>query len=199
MTTDLRQRCYLALQADKGCDPEAIADRCKVLVFAERRPLLGKHDDSIHLITPDGERSWKGNTDPSRVGLNKAIGKNYARLEPGCWPMRTGPHNGRPNNFRQMTVKEADLVGLERYFKDARAQGKYTVRRMADKQNGKLDTGIFNVNLHSSSLYSTSSAGCLTLPPDQWATFQPALYEALGKHGQTWPDGFFVVVLVEAV
>ena len=198
MTADIRQRCYQAIVRDSGLDPEAVCDRCHVILFAERRSSFGRYDDSIHLLTPETEYSFKGNVDPSRTGWNGPVGKYYAQLTPGVWPVRTGPHRGRPNNFRQLTEKEAKYVGLERFFHDGRALGKYTVKRVQKDLTGKTEHGYFAINGHSGAEKSTSSWGCWTFDPDDWAVFQPRAYLELAKHNQTWPDGWTVLVLTEA-
>lgn len=112
--------------------------------------------------------------------------------------MRSGPHNGRPGNARQLTPKEAAQIELERFFDDTRAQGSFTVDRTARDGTTKPDTGLFHINLHQGGSRTVSSAGCMTLHPAAWAEFQPMLYGALGKYNQLWPAGWLPLVLVEA-
>lgn len=193
----LRERCYLAIQADKGLDPEAISDRCKVVLFCERRPKLNEWDDTLHILTPETEFSFPGNTQPTRYGFNKTAGKDMAELIEGLHPMRTGHHNGTEGRARQMTSAEALRVNLRRYFKDARGDGKVTVRRTSKPGKFKLDTGLFHTNVHPGGR-TTSSAGCITVKPSVADEFFAVLYRELGKHQQVYPDGWFPVVIVGA-
>lgn len=194
---EIRTRCVRAIIADPHVDPEALTDRCKVMVFAERFPKLGQYDDRISIVSPDGVWQWPGNTDPNRRGWNPGVGKYHAQLLPGVWPTRTGPHRGRPGHLRQMTDSEARLAVLERYFSDGRALGKYAVKRLEKDGGGKTEHGYFAINVHSGAESRVSSWGCITLAPEAWREFQPRLYLELSKHGQTWPDGWTVIVLVE--
>lgn len=196
--TDLRGLAYGAIVRSPGADPEAIVDACKVVVLAIRHPKFGEYDDELHLITPAAEHSFRGNTDPSRTGWNKGVGKFYAQLTPGVWPFRTGEHRQRPGNARQLTAREAQRAQLERFFTDGRARGEFAVKRVEKNLSGKVETGYFAINLHSGAERSTSSWGCITAHPDQWAVFQPLLYAELARHGQVWPAGWFPIVVVEA-
>lgn len=148
---------------------------------------FGVWDDAAFLVdlTTREVHPFNINTDPSAVGHNAKNGdKLYAQLAPGVWPMRRGPHRGVPNHFRQCDDGDAVKHDLERYFADQRARGRFAVRRLVDKDHGKLEWGYQAINLHEGSARGTSSWGCQTWPPAQWAEFQPLAYAMMDRHGQ---------------
>jgi hypothetical protein len=118
------------------------------------------YDDALFIWTPLDRRcvSFNGNTDPSRhrpgYGFEESK-KGMAVLNVGLWPMRPGLHRGKYRALRQ--------------------DGVFVVTRDGYKEN-YLDTGDgFGINIHCGGVYTTSSLGCQTVPPEQWDEFMPTL------------------------
>lgn len=182
-----------------------IAD-CPVIVCAVRgyygdlfkRPEINDYnvyDDALFVFA--GAKlisTYNWNTDPSKVGRNASNDKFYAMLMPGVYGFRQGAHHpGQPNEvtraFRQMTADEAKRRRLDAYFDDLRAEGKFSVRRVAKDEGvpeGIIEWGMQNINIHPGGIGGTSSAGCQTCPREQWAGFRDQVYDLMGTAGQTW-------------
>lgn len=136
----------------------------------------GVYDDALFLFTPAGFRAFNGNTDPSRgrPGRGTGAGKGMARLKAGVWRAhRVGKHKGQ-------------------YLALIQTGGPVTVIR--DGVAGDYeDTGWFGINVHKGGINSTSSEGCLTIPPDQWPDFIARV------QGPARAQGVVPVVLLEGV
>lgn len=105
----------------------------------------GIYDDAISLHTPDFFKAWNANTDPSR--FRDAI----ATLRPGVWDYKLGIHGlSKPKDRQYEALVQADVVRVIR-------------------DGGKLDAGFFGINIHKGGYTTTSSEGCQTIYPDQWA------------------------------
>ncbi len=120
----------------------------------------GIYDDGIFVISPDTFTSFNGNTDPSvRYKTGRAMLRAPQRVvyKPGYHGY--GRRSGHPA-FRQendVVVRRDGGVGNgtpigDGYFKDSRESR-------------------FWINLHRGGRASTSSAGCQTVPPNQWPAF----------------------------
>ncbi len=165
--------------------PQAIRDNptVKCIVVAVRgyyEDSMGKpdvndrnlYDDAMFVLTPDDFRSFNANTDPS------AWRKGIASL---C----LGVHWYKPGNH-----------GI------SRPGGGYPAFRPAtpNEQLPVTRDGVVNprpgvaINIHKGSKNSTSSEGCQTLYPAQWAEFHKVVMLALSKGKM----GKFPYVLVEA-
>ena len=83
--------------------------------------------------------------------------KGIATLKTGIHRYGTGTHRGNPA-FRQ-----AEKVSVYR------------------DETG-FDFGYFGVNVHSGSFHTTSSLGCQTIPPQNWAFFRDTAYRLLKKY-----------------
>ena len=128
------------------------------------------YDDAFFLteLDPAGDgffRSYNANTDPSRFR------PGIATLCPGVHRYKKGLHGiSRPNPylaFRPATKDEA-----------------LPVTRDGDP-NPRPGIAI---NIHCGSYNSTSSEGCQTLPPDQWAGFRQDVLKLMAKHSMdTFP------------
>jgi hypothetical protein len=123
---------------------------------------VGAFDDLFCLIGTDGTfEVINGNTDPSRIGFNQAIGKDFALLAEGIHDFIIGPHKGRMPALRQPTRDEAERFGIP-------ANGYFTVWRpktMAALKNrtAKQEFGYYAINFHDNGNGTgTSSWGCLT-------------------------------------
>lgn len=166
-----------ALKAWKA-DGKKAEDFPAKYVFAVRgyyRDTMGKpgvndtgiYDDAIFIVTPDHFSSWNANTDPSRYGWNAGAGKYMARLKPGVW------------SFKRLKHKINSPKG---YMAFGQGSSPVTVERI--KQDGTVaftETGEFGINLHCGGDGSTTSAGCSTVPPVQWTSFDKTLAPIVGK------------------
>lgn len=187
----VRRAALSMMMRDKGIANVAeLLGRCPVQFFAVRGYYdtngVGVYDDAIFLLLPDEVRAFNGNVDPSRLGWNPAIDKYYAQLTAGVWPLRPGHHRGVPLRFRQMTAEEARERGLPKVFSDRRADGEVTVRRVHKDGTGALDTGYFAINFHPGGEHGTGSAGCQTMPDEQYEECRDLAYAAISASGQTW-------------
>jgi len=124
----------------------------------------GIYDDALMVITPDAYVTFNGNTDPSIAR------KGIATLKPGVWRYKPGIHGlSRP--------------AAQRYAAFVQAAPVTVVRDGAGE-----DTGFFGINIHKGSNTTTSSLGCQTVPPGQWAAFHALVNSELKRHGQkTFP------------
>lgn len=136
------------------------------------------YDDAIFVVAPGRHFSaWNGNTDPSRhrAGIGTGAAKGMASLKPGLWRAhRFGLHKGQYRALIQ--------IG-----------GPVTVTR--DGSPPYDDTGYFGINIHKGGYNTTSSEGCQTIHPDQWASFiatVDAQAKALGLGAATIPYALVV-------
>jgi hypothetical protein len=109
---------------------------------------IGIYDDGMFVWSENGYMAFNANTDPSirRPGI--------ATLKPGVWQYRLGTHNITKARRRQYPalVQAAPVTVM--------------------RQGRGEDTGWFGINIHKGSRNTTSSLGCITLPPDvRWNSF----------------------------
>lgn len=134
----------------------------------------GIYDDAIAVVTPNGFVTFNANVDPSgyRKGKGTGRGKGVASLIAGAYA--------------------AWRLGLHRMRYTALVQRRpVTVQR--DGNPPYHDTGNFGINIHRGAANSTSSLGCHTVYPTQWAGFIRLIKSELERAGQTW----FLYVLHE--
>ena len=125
----------------------------------------GIYDDAFFIVTPTGMTAWNGNTDPSRLGWNPGAGKYMARLKPGVW------------TFRRLKHRASSPGGYMAY---GQGENPVTVERLRnDGTIAQTETGTFGINLHRGGNSGTSSEGCCTVPREQWAEFDRALFRSL--------------------
>lgn len=105
------------------------------------------YDDALFLISPFCYVAFNANTDPSKYE------PGIASLKPGSYFYTLGIHGlSKPKAQQYQALVQAAPV---------------TVLR----DGGKEETGMFGINIHRGGLTQTSSAGCQTIPPDQWPSF----------------------------
>ena len=106
------------------------------------------YDDGMFVWSQNGYYAFNANTDPSitRPGV--------ATLKPGVWQYRLGTHNiSKAKKFQYPALVQAAPVTV---LRQGRAE----------------DTGWFGINIHRGGRTTTSSLGCITLPPDgNWDSF----------------------------
>lgn len=123
----------------------------------------GIYDDALFIVSPTHFTAWNANTDPS------AFRPGIASLVPGVHRYRKGNH------------------GI------TRPGGGYPAFRPATKNEELPVTrdGVVNprpgvaINIHRGGRNGTSSEGCQTVPPSQWAAFYAALSGEMKRHGVT--------------
>jgi lysozyme len=132
----------------------------------------GIWDDAFFWLTPQRMTAQNGNADPSRYGWNANAGKPMAVLNIGCWPFRRGPHRGRTPALRQIAPGET-------LAKKVPNDGRFSVTRTYAKGDPRnyQEAGYYAINQHSGSLNTTSSEGCLTLPPHISRSFLQTIWD----------------------
>jgi lysozyme len=106
------------------------------------------YDDGLFVWSKNGYYSFNANTDPSitRPGV--------ATLKPGVWQYRLGTHNISKAKSRQYPalVQAAPVTVI--------------------REDEGEESGWFGINIHRGGRTTTSSLGCITLPPDgNWEAF----------------------------
>jgi len=126
----------------------------------------GIYDDAIFIVGPESFAAFNANTDPS------AHRSGVASLIPGWHPYRPGNHGiSKPGGgypaFRPATPGEA-----------------LPVKRDGESQIPSARPGVA-INIHKGGYTTTSSLGCQTIHPAQWAAFQSLLTLELKRAGLT--------------
>lgn len=123
---------------------------------------IGIYDDCIVAITPDSMLAVNGNTDPSTLKKGRATLVTGWWMDTHCLDTHRGkvPHRAICQRLMPVTV-DRYLVGK--------------------------DTGMFGINLHRGGRRTTSSEGCLTVPPDQWDAFIAFCELAMQGHPRRTP------------
>lgn len=115
----------------------------------------GIYDDAIVVVGPREFRTFNGNTDPSIEGGHTAV------LVPGVYRTKRGTHHpGTPGAYTCLVQ-----------------DGPFTVQR----DDGVRESGEFYIHVHHGGLNGTSSLGCQTIPPDQYAEFLRLVFLELGE------------------
>ncbi len=158
----------------------AMPPRYEVVVRGYRATTMGPTpgndpgiwDDAFFWLTPQRMTAQNGNADPSRYGWNANAGKPMAVLNIGCWPFRRGPHRGRTPALRQIAPGET-------LAKKVPNDGRFSVTRTYAKGDPRnyQEAGYYAINQHSGSLNTTSSEGCLTLPPHISRSFLQTIWD----------------------
>lgn len=132
---------------------------------------IGVYDDAIWLVEEDRIRSWNANCDPDTET------PGMANLKCGRWLFEFGIHNiskPSPPHVRYPCLIQAANVTVER----------------ADRGD---DTGMFGIHIHHGGENTTTSAGCQTIPPEQFSAasdptpdhFMIAVHDAFTRYGVT--------------
>ena len=123
-----------------------------------------KYDDAHFIVWPDGIARYQGNTDPNgyRIGSGTGNTKGMATLKSGIHLYGTGQHRGRLA-FRQCET--------------------FTVIR--DGNPPYEHYGWHAINWHSGGYSSTSSLGCQTNRPNDFAELRKLIYSLLPRYRNT--------------
>lgn len=109
------------------------------------------YDDAMVIISPTVFRTFNANLDPNGYGWSDQTKKYLPTIQPGIYMYQVGMHKaGKPG--AHMALRQAGEVVIVR-------------------DNGKREQGFFGINIHKGGVTSTSSAGCVTVPPHQWEDF----------------------------
>lgn len=120
----------------------------------------GIYDDAIFIVAPDFYAAFNANTDPG------AYRKGIASLATGLWKYKIGIHGlSKPKELQYKALVQADKVTVHR-------------------DGGKIETGMFGINIHRGGYETVSSLGCQTIYPKQWKIFINAVEMQLTKHKQ---------------
>lgn len=138
------------------------------------------YDDAIFIDSPHVSASYNGNTDPSmfRKGTVSGKAKGVARLKSGLYFSHCfGLHKGK-------------------YLALVQRMGKVTVIR--DGEPEYEESGYFGLNIHKGAYNSTSSLGCQTIYPTQYASFiSLAEEQARRLFGKAWKMSVIPYILIE--
>lgn len=145
------------------------------------------YDDALFVVGADGTfAAFNANTDPSgyRKGHGFGAAKGMASLNPGVWPVY------RLDMHRRGTKGQHEAL--------CQRAGPVTVTR--DGTPPYEDTGDFGINIHRGGYGGTSSAGCQTIPPDQWPAFIALVTDRVKRiAGAKWRRQVVTYVLLEGV
>ncbi|MES2620181.1 MAG: hypothetical protein V4615_04945 [Bacteroidota bacterium] len=131
----------------------------------------GIYDDAIFVLTPDSFVSFNANTDPSVSRKGMAVLKSNS-----VYLYKIGMHN------------------MKNPYKALRQFGRVTVIRDGAGEATDTPAAPFYIDIHRGGYNTTSSLGCQTVPPTQWAAFLSLVEDQLKRYGQK----IIPYVLVEA-
>lgn len=137
-------------------------------------------DDAIFFISPKVYRTFNVNTDPNgfRQGHGTAEStKGMASLKPGKYPYKLGMHKGQ-----YKCLVQAGPVTVYRDADDKVPESKVIMHQGIRAYE---DTGEFGIHVHHAGHTSTSSLGCITLPPEQYDEFIDLVESQMALSGVT--------------
>jgi lysozyme len=120
----------------------------------------GIYDDALFIQAPAVTAAFNANTDPSRHR------QGIASLRCGTWRYRIGIHGlSKPRKDQYVALVQAAPVTV-------------------DRDNAAAETGWFGINIHRGGYGTTSSLGCQTVHPTQWAAFMATVHDQLSRNKQ---------------
>ncbi|MCW1887701.1 hypothetical protein OKA04_23390 [Luteolibacter flavescens] len=126
----------------------------------------GIYDDAIFVCGPETFAAFNANTDPS------AFKAAVASLLPGVHWYRPGKHGiSKPG-------------GGYPAFRPATKGEELPVKRDGESAVPSKRPGVA-INIHRGGTSTTSSAGCQTVPPSQWAAFHALVTDQIKRYSQT--------------
>lgn len=156
----------------------------------------GIYDDAKFIITADHFSSYNANTDPSRSRTGMAILK-----APQVITYKPGYH-GYNSKFGHQAFRQRSDVTV---FRDG--TDNYPVGKKHPSYGLCVSKGLWSdrsgsrfwINDHRGGKKTTSSAGCQTVPPDQWDAYHSTLELLLARHQHKLPRAkrWYSYLLVE--
>lgn len=128
------------------------------------------YDDALFLVGPNGYfRSFNFNCDPNgfRKGHGTGSSHGMASLKPGVYRVHIRDIHGGSVPHRALCERRGKVT----VYRDADASVPADKILHLDGFKVYEDTGNFGINIHRGGANSTSSLGCQTVPPSQWAEF----------------------------
>lgn len=110
------------------------------------------YDDAIWLVERVAMWAFNANCDPGRHRAG------MANLKPGRWLYRPGIHNISKDPAEHPHYRALVQAAPVTVYRDEQGD----------------DTGLFGINIHCGGRTVTSSAGCQTIPPEQWGDIHTA-------------------------
>lgn len=152
----------------------------------------GIYDDALFLVTPDFFKGYNGNTDPSiaRPGI--------ALLQPGVYWYKKGLHgihhlnladNADKAIYDQLIATGRDVPSIPNrllpYWAYRQAAPVTLIRDGQTKTETVTDPdGWPFIDIHHGGFNTTSSEGCQTIYPDQWADIRDHGFVAMLTYGE---------------
>lgn len=147
---------------------------------------IGVYDDAIFLITSESIEGFNANTDPSRLV------PGVASLVPGIYFYKKGIHGlhhlDLTDNHAQHTLavamkNQTDISPLT-YWAFRQDSDVKVTRMGSDGAQTDNASNRFWIDIHKGGYNTTSSAGCQTIHPDQWADLKIKGYTAMDKYSE---------------
>lgn len=141
----------------------------KVIVLGIRGYINGSnergiYDDAIFIVSPNYFNAYNANTDPSVTRPGVAV------LVPGVYYYKKGLHG---------------VSGPHPYLA-LRQFGRVTVLRDgASKPETDTSAAPYFIDIHRGGYTTTSSLGCQTIQPDQWANFRDHIFMEMDRESQS--------------
>jgi len=132
----------------------------------------GIYDDAMFVVSPDTFTAFNANTDPSRWRDGIAVLEAPQRVTYQKGYHGYGKKSGHPA-FRQAS---SVVVVRDGGWGNGKALGD---GRFTDAGRSR-----FWINLHRGGVTTTSSAGCQTVPPNQWDAFYGLVSLQMKRFGQ---------------
>lgn len=131
--------------------------------FCSDKNSIGIYDDALFLLSPTYFNAYNANTDPSVVRNGVAV------LQPGLYMYKKGLH-GVSGPHPYIALRQHSNVTIIR-------EGS----TIAETDN---PSNRFWIDIHRGGYTTTSSLGCQTIHPDQWANFRDNVFKEMDKIGQ---------------
>lgn len=175
-----------ALAAQNG-----VADKVILFGYRSATSKYGEYDDTLAILTPDQYQEFKGNTLPSKWE------PGIAKLLPGVYDYAKGLHGishltqspGDQAIMKQLMESGKDHAPIEGrilpYYAFRQAGPVTVIRDGATVPEKKIPVGEWPwIDIHHGGYNLTSSLGCQTIYPDQWAAFRDMGFGAMEKYKQ---------------
>ena len=141
----------------------------------------GIYDDALFLISPDTFTSFNANTDPSVYRSGRAVLEAPQRVV-----YRPGYHGYNSKRGHYAFRQASDVIVR-------RDGGIGNGRNLGDGRFTDQGHNRFWINLHRGGWSTTSSAGCQTIPPNQW----DALYSLVRLQLKRYRQSSFSYYLID--